>query len=319
MVSPPTPQLTTLPATTPIEELVAVIKRDGGLIVSGFLTPEEVEAANAASAPFFDVTAATQVKNQDLVEMGVDFHASNTKHLRGMLGKLPEHVSKIVMHPVWNGIMHEILKTRVEAYVGEDLLVTETSHIISLAVGFNVGPGANDQVLHRDQTIHSVNAQEGSLYTSDVGCLVAGTRSTKKNGATRVVPGSHLWSPKRIPKVEEAASAEMEAGSAMFWFGSTYHGAGANTCTPGEENDRRILYGVFGCQDFLRQEENQQLVCPEEVARTLPLEVLKRGGWTKGAGGCGFVDARDPIHALGFPQHAANKALKAAAAAAVKA
>lgn len=84
---------------------------------------------------------------------------------------------------------------------------------------FNVGPGANDQVLHRDQTIHSVNAQEGSLYTSDVGCLVAGTRSTKKNGATRVVPGSHLWSPKRIPKVEEAASAEMEAGSAMFWFG----------------------------------------------------------------------------------------------------
>jgi hypothetical protein len=52
-----------------------------------------------------------------------------------MLGKMPEHVSKIVMHPVWSGIMHEILRTRVEAYVGEDLLVTETSHIISLAVG----------------------------------------------------------------------------------------------------------------------------------------------------------------------------------------
>lgn len=45
-------------------------------VVSGFLTPKEVEAANAASAPYFDVTPSTQVKNQDLVEMGVDFHAS---------------------------------------------------------------------------------------------------------------------------------------------------------------------------------------------------------------------------------------------------
>lgn len=45
-------------------------------VVSGFLTPEEVEAVNAASAPYFDVTRSTEVKNQDLVEMGVDFHAS---------------------------------------------------------------------------------------------------------------------------------------------------------------------------------------------------------------------------------------------------
>lgn len=136
--------------------------------------------------------------------------------------------------------MHEVLKTRVEAYVGDSLLVTDTSHILSLAVGFSVGPGANDQILHRDQTIHSVAAKENSLYTSDVGCLVsppkyspnyarvlmllllpqvAGTRSTKANGATRVVPGSHLWPPTRAPKVEEAVSAEMEAGSAMFWCG----------------------------------------------------------------------------------------------------
>jgi hypothetical protein len=141
-----------------------------------------------------------------------DFHASNTTHLRGMLGKVPRQVCKVVQHPVWNAIMHEILKTRIETYVGDHLLVTETSHQMSLAVGFQVGPGANDQVLHRDQSIHSVDAKEGSLYTTDVGCLVAGTDSTIENGATRVVPGSHVWPPTRIPRVEEAVYATMKAG-----------------------------------------------------------------------------------------------------------
>ncbi|KAI5474451.1 hypothetical protein MNV49_003256 [Pseudohyphozyma bogoriensis] len=305
-MSPAPPALVTLPATAPLEEIFEVIKRDGGIIISDFLTPEEVADYNAATEPIFATLKSTDEKAQKLVEMGPDFHASHTTHLRGMLGKVPVHTSKIIQHPVWNAIMHEILKTKVSAYVGDHLMVTETTHIVSLAVGFKVGPGAGNQVLHRDQTIHSVDAKEGSLYTSDVGCLVAGTRSTKANGATRVVPGSHLWAPTRSPKVEEAVHAEMEAGSAMFWFGSTYHGASANTCTPGEPDSSRILYGVFGCQDFMRQEENQSLCVPEDVARTLPLDVLKRAGWTKGAGGCGFLDAMDPMSYLGFP--AATKA-----------
>lgn len=59
-----------------------------------------------------------------------------------------------------------------KTYVGNHLLVTKTSYIVSLAAGFQVSPGAGDQVLHRDQSIHSVDAKEGSLYTSDMGCLV---------------------------------------------------------------------------------------------------------------------------------------------------
>lgn len=39
---------------------------------------------------------------------------------------------------------------------------------------FHVAPGAENQVLHRDQAIHNVNVQEGNLYTTDVGCLVSG-------------------------------------------------------------------------------------------------------------------------------------------------
>lgn len=75
---------------------------------------------------------------------------------------------------------------------------------------------------------------------------------------------------------------------------------------------------VYRTQDFLRAEvwnyypaileladarspqECQQLVVPEAVAKTLPLPVLQKAGWAKGAGGSGFVNAKHPYLALGI-------------------
>ena len=57
------------------------------------------------------------------------------------------------------------------------------------------------------------------LFTVMVGCLIAATKTTVRNGATRVIPGSHLWGADRAPKLEEAVYAEMEAGSALFTLG----------------------------------------------------------------------------------------------------
>ncbi|KAI5474446.1 hypothetical protein MNV49_003251, partial [Pseudohyphozyma bogoriensis] len=296
------PSLVTLPVTAPLDEILAIIRRDGGIIIKDFLSQEEVDEFDAAAAPLFAKRLPTRDTKYQLTEQGPMFHATNTTHLRGMLGTMPEQTSKICQNKLWNGILHEMLKTEVETWNGDELTVTETSHILSLAAAFKVGPGAEDQILHRDQSIHSVVQPENSLHTTDFGCLIAGTNSTKTNGATRVIPGSHLWGAKRGPKKEEAVYAEMERGSALFWCGSTYHGASANVSQPGDPDSTRILYGFFGCQDFLRQEENQYLSCPENIARTLPLEVLRRAGWFKSAGGCGNLDLADPYVKLGFPQ-----------------
>ncbi|KAL8293333.1 hypothetical protein RQP46_000034 [Phenoliferia psychrophenolica] len=286
-------RLTTLPKSASHEEMFAVMRRDGGVIIKDFLSPEDVVEMNEGSYPLFEKLQPTKVGGDSLKEMGPDFHASNTTHLRGLLGLMPVQVSKILLDPVYDAIMHETLKFTAETYIGDHLNVTNTSWILSLALGFRVAPGAGHQVLHRDQSIHSVIAKENSHYT------IAGTKSTEKNGATRVIPGSHLWAPTRIPKPEESVPAEMEPGSAMFWLGSVYHGAGANTCTEDDPNKLRILYGVFACQDYLRAEECQQLVVPEAVAKTLPLAVLKKAGWAKGAGGSGFVNALHPYISLG--------------------
>lgn len=48
------PEITALPATAPIEEIVRVIEQDGGIIIKNFVTPEDIDKINAQSAPWFD-------------------------------------------------------------------------------------------------------------------------------------------------------------------------------------------------------------------------------------------------------------------------
>jgi ectoine hydroxylase-related dioxygenase (phytanoyl-CoA dioxygenase family) len=112
-----------------------------------------------------------------------------------------------------------------------------------------------------------------------VGCLIAGSRATKKNGATAVIPGSHLWPHDRIPQLEECTYAEMEPGSALFTLGSTYHGAGENKCTVEDPEALRTLFAVFAQRDYFRQDQEEILSTPIEIARKLPEDILRLTGY----------------------------------------
>ena len=95
------------------------------------------------------------------------------------------------------------------------------------------------------------------------------------NGATLVVPGSHKWDKGRTATDDEVLSAEMPAGSVLFWLGGTLHGAGANT-----SEDWR--YGVILTYSlgWVRQEENIYLDVPPERAAELSPELRKAIGYT---------------------------------------
>jgi ectoine hydroxylase-related dioxygenase (phytanoyl-CoA dioxygenase family) len=54
------------------------------------------------------------------------------------------------------------------------------------------------------------------------------SRTTKENGATVIIPKSHLWGPDRCPLDEETVSAELEVGDAAIFVGNVYHAGGAN-------------------------------------------------------------------------------------------
>jgi ectoine hydroxylase-related dioxygenase (phytanoyl-CoA dioxygenase family) len=61
-----------------------------------------------------------------------------------------------------------------------------------------------------------------------LGCVTALTKTTKENGATICIPGSHRWGPDRCPYDHEAVPAELEPGSALIFVGNLYHAGGGN-------------------------------------------------------------------------------------------
>jgi ectoine hydroxylase-related dioxygenase (phytanoyl-CoA dioxygenase family) len=76
--------------------------------------------------------------------------------------------------------------------------------------------------MHRD--LHTRNVDHPAL----LGCIAAISKITTENGATQVIPGSHVWGPERAPEVFEAVPAELAIGDALIFLGNTYHGGGAN-------------------------------------------------------------------------------------------
>jgi ectoine hydroxylase-related dioxygenase (phytanoyl-CoA dioxygenase family) len=122
----------------------------------------------------------------------------------------------------------------------------------------------------------------------------AQTAFTDANGATRVVAGSNRAQDGVAFAHSDTEPAEMERGSALFYSGSVYHGGGANA-TDTTRVGLNITYNVA----WLRQEENQYLSVPREVAATLPVDLLRLMGYDRGAYALGYIDdLRDPIEAV---------------------
>ncbi len=110
------------------------------------------------------------------------------------------------------------------------------------------------------------------------------TDFTAENGGTLLVPGSHRWPAERRPEAGEIVAAEMEAGSVLIWLSAMLHAAGANV-----SDDWR--YGVIATYSlgWLRQEENQTITVPKELARQLPRDLLDMIGYTQN-GSLGFSE-----------------------------
>jgi ectoine hydroxylase-related dioxygenase (phytanoyl-CoA dioxygenase family) len=86
----------------------------------------------------------------------------------------------------------------------------------------------------------------------------------------------------------------MPAGSVLFYTGSLYHGGGAN-----RSEAVRLGLNLTYAVSWLRQEENQYLSVPTELARTLPECLLRLMGYARGAYALGYVDdLRDPLDVL---------------------
>lgn len=101
--------LTYLEASTPLVEIYKVIERDGGVIIRNFLSSELLQEAMSSIEPHFAVRGNYESKSTHQ-ELGEDFFPSGSLRIYGLLGKIPQVITKIVRLPTWQGVMARFLK-----------------------------------------------------------------------------------------------------------------------------------------------------------------------------------------------------------------
>jgi hypothetical protein len=258
-----------LPATATPEEATAILKRDGAVIVDGVLSSPEMDAVADELKPWMDATPF----GPD------DFSGRRTKRTGGLVARSPR-CRDLVMNPLVLG-------------VAGGLLSHASSFQLHLTQVIAIGPDEPAQPIHRDQWAFDFFPFPKG-YEVQCNTIWAMTDFTEENGATRVVPGSHLLEDKLRFKLEDSVPAEMKKGSVLLYTGAVYHGGGANR-SKATRAGINITYNL----SWLRQEENQYLSVPHDIARTLPIELLKLIGYRRGAYALGYVDdLRDPIEVV---------------------
>ena len=250
------PMLETLPQDAPIGEVMKVIDRDGAVILEGMLPSAELDALVAELSPFL---AATKVGRESFS----GFKTTRT-------GALPARSPKV---------RTALTDRRILAVCDAVLLPNCENYQVNVTHVIRILPGEIAQVMHKDRWSWSyLKGMEPQLNT-----IWALTDFIQRNGATRVVPGSQHWPDSRRPRPEEVAYAEMPAGSVLVYTGSVFHSGGAN-----QSDALRLGMNLTYCLGWLRQEENQYLSCPPEIARTLEPELQGLMGYKTGGYGLGF-------------------------------
>jgi ectoine hydroxylase-related dioxygenase (phytanoyl-CoA dioxygenase family) len=146
--------------------------------------------------------------------------------------------------------------------------------------------------LHRDQMAFDFFPFPDD-YHAQCNTMWALTDFTEANGATHILPGTSAVSDEEGLKMP-GGQAAMRRGSVLFYDGKVLHGGGANR-SDGVRRGVNITYSV----GWVRQEENQYLACPAEVARTLDDDLLRMMGYQQGAFAMGYVgDQQDPLSYL---------------------
>ncbi|MHB1854072.1 MAG: phytanoyl-CoA dioxygenase family protein [Acidimicrobiales bacterium] len=243
--------------------------RDGAVIVDDLAPQHLLDRVEVELAPSL---AATPTGPDD-------FSGRNTRRTGALIARSPAS-RELVTHPL-------ILETAA-LFLGH-----ATNFQLHLTQAIAIGPDSPAQPIHRDQWAFDFFPFPAG-YEVQCNTIWALTDFTEANGATRVVPGSNQAADRLSFQPSDTVPAEMTRGSVLIYSGSVYHGGGANTTS-----DTRVGLNITYNLAWLRQEENQYLSVPREVALTLPEELLRLMGYARGAYALGYIDdLRDPIEAL---------------------
>jgi ectoine hydroxylase-related dioxygenase (phytanoyl-CoA dioxygenase family) len=217
-----------------VERHVQTIAEQGYTIVEDAIEPDLVDALNDH---LLDLERFLEVEPSPN-----SFEGHRTIRIYNLLafGKLYE---RIPMHPSVLPIVDGVL---------------DPGCLISSLSSISILPGETAQPIHADDQLIPLGKPHVPTVCNSMWAL---TDFTEANGATRIIPGSHLrdHNPDYGAPYDSIA-AEMPKGSVLIWHGSLWHGGGANTT-----DERRVGIAMNYCAGYIRQQENQQLGLSRET------------------------------------------------------
>jgi len=255
-------------ASTPGREISTFIRENGYAIVDDAADTAVMDRLASEAAPFVEASA----HGRDI------YDGRHTRRTGALVARCPA-ARELVMHPIVRAVV-------------DDFLGHSTTYQLHLTQLITIEPGETRQKPHRDQMAFDFFSFPAD-YHVQCNTMWALTDFTAANGATHIAPGTSGMADAEAEQIEEI-QATMRRGSVLFYDGKVLHGGGANTSDRPRQGVN-ITYAV----GWVRQEENQYLACPPDVARSLDDDLLKMIGYQQGAFALGYVgDQIDPLAAL---------------------
>jgi ectoine hydroxylase-related dioxygenase (phytanoyl-CoA dioxygenase family) len=255
--------MSTLPATASVADVLVDLDRDGYSIVPGVLSGDEAATIRA------ELTAIAG----DIPHGRNSFEGFHTRRIYALFRKT-RLLDGAATHPLVLGVLDKVLG----------------NYQLSAPTGILIGPGEPAQVLHHDDGVYPLPRPHEQVVLT---CMWPFDDFTERNGATRLVPGSHRWTDQRPDESTGVTIAEMPAGSVLFYVGTLWHGGGAN------RSDRPRLGVVLEyAASWLRPQENHILGVPPDVVATLPERLQELLGYNVYPPFLGYVDGRHPRRLL---------------------
>ena len=226
-----------------------------------------------------------------------DFEGFKSNRVYALLAKNPDVFSDMVLHPL-------------ALYFAEREL--GRSCLLSALLAINLHPGETVQPWHCDDQQVMIPRPRPTFGVSTFWTI---DPMTEQNGATEIIPGSHLWENEGALTFERDAElfdgakerdvnhdpaphpdmikAVLPAGSLMILKSSVYHRGGAN-----RSDKSRLIVTPQYCAGWSRQLENMVLAVPPEKAAKLPKRVRELLGYNIHDFFMGYVDGMHPEKTL---------------------
>jgi ectoine hydroxylase-related dioxygenase (phytanoyl-CoA dioxygenase family) len=246
---------------------IARLERDGCTVVRDAF---DVAVADALDA---DIDRLEQELRITTGSNGFEGRATTRVYNLLALGEL---YAQVPVHPMVLALMQHML--------GTGCLISSISSI-------TIHPGEVAQPIHADDQVIPIPKPHTAVTANSMWAI---TDFTADNGATRIIPGSHLNpSSPTYGQHYDSVCAEMTRGSILVWDGGLWHGGGANVTSTA----RRGIAMNY-CAGFIRQQENQQLGIPLDTLRTFSPELQELCGFGVYKGLIGHIDRQSPAQRL---------------------